>query len=94
MTLLALTAMLIGTMLGFRFKIPILAPAIFFCLLSALSFSTAHTGGLWSVLIALVLATTALQVGYLGGSVIGLMLAGARARKISHTNDAVAQKSH
>ena len=92
MTLLALTAMLIGTMLGFRFKIPILAPAIFFCLLSALSFSTAHTG-LWSVLIALVLATTALQVGYLGGSVVGLMLAGARARKISHTSDAIAQKS-
>ena len=91
MILFTLMTLLIGAVLGFHFKIPILAPAIILCLASAFILSIGH--GPWSALITAALAITALQIGYIGGSVFGSIVMGARIRKISPASGTVAQKS-
>ena len=83
MTLLALETMIIGAMLGLRFKIFVLAPAIFLSAMSNLGIAIAQNSGAWSALLAVVLAITALQVGYLGGTV-GAIVIGDRASEKLH----------
>ena len=80
MTMLAMTAMLIGALLGLRFKVLILVPAIIIGS-ATLGIGMAHSNSLWFTLLAMVLAITALQMGYLGGAVIRFVSAGARVRK-------------
>jgi len=88
MTILALTTMLVGVMLGLRFKVLILAPAIFLSLASNLSIGIAHNSGAWSTLLVVVVAITVLQVGYLCGSTI----TDARIRKIAPGTTPAIQK--
>ena len=81
MTMLAMTAMLIGAMLGLRFKVLILVPAIVIGSAATLGIGMAHSNSLWSILLAMALAITALQMGYLGGAAIRFVSAGERVRK-------------
>lgn len=74
MTVLALETMIIGAMLGLRFKILVLAPAIFLSAASILGIAIAHNSGAWSALLAMVLAIITLQVGYLGGTVGAIVI--------------------
>jgi hypothetical protein len=69
MTMLAMTAILIGAMLGLRFTAPILARALVIGPAAALVVSLAYgDNNLWSILLAMVLTITALQMGYLCGA--------------------------
>jgi hypothetical protein len=92
MTLLAMTAMLIGALLGLRFKVLILVPAIVIGSAATLGIGMAHSNSLWFTLLAMVLAITALQMGYLGGAIIRFVIAGARVRKDAPGIIAVAQR--
>lgn len=93
MTMLAMTAMLIGAVLGLRFKVLVLFPAIFIGSAAALGIGMAHNNGLWSVLLSMILAISALQMGYLGGAVIRFISTGTRIRKDSSGNIEAAQRS-
>jgi hypothetical protein len=58
---------LIGAVLGMRFKVLILMPAIGFALVVVLAGGIAGGASLTATLIAAVLASICLQFGYLGG---------------------------
>jgi hypothetical protein len=76
MTMLAMTAILIGAMLGLRFTAPILARAFVIGPAAALVVGLAYSDSLWSILLAMVLTITALQMGYLGGAAIRFIIEG------------------
>jgi hypothetical protein len=78
LTMLATTAILIGALLGLRFKVLILVPAIVFSSAATLGIGMAHSSSVWLVAFAMVLAITALQMGYLAGAVIHFVIAGMR----------------
>jgi hypothetical protein len=65
MIILAMTALLIGALLGLRFKVFILVPAIAIGSAAILSVDMAHSEGIWPTLLATISAITALQMGYL-----------------------------
>ena len=88
----AIAAMLIGALLGQRFMVFILVPAIVIGSAAILAFCVAHNNNLWITLLLLALTITALQMGYLGGAVIRFV-AGARVGRDSPRTIAVAQKS-
>jgi len=92
MMMLAITTMLIGALLGQRFKVLILLPAIVIGSAAIFAFGMAHSNGLWSILLATAFTITALQLGYLGGSVIRFVIAEARIHKDSARTIAVAQR--
>ena len=92
MTMLSMTAMLIGALLGLRFKVLILVPAIIIGSAATLGIGMAHSNSLWFTLLAMVLAITALQMGYLGGAVIRFINAGTRVRKDTPEVVATAQR--
>ena len=92
MTLFALETMIIGAMLGLRFKILVLAPAIVLSAASNLGIAIAHNSGAWSALLAMVLAIITLQVGYLGGTVGAIVIRDARVGKIAPETMPTVQK--
>ena len=92
MTMLAMTAMLIGVMLGLRFKVLILVRAIVIGSAATLGIGMAQSDSLWTTLLFVALAITALQMGYLAGTVIRFVSAGARGYKDSPGIIAVAQR--
>jgi len=75
MTLLVMTAMLTGALLGYRLKVLILFPAIVTGLTATFGIGMARDDNLWSILLATAFVITALQIGYLGGSAIRFMFA-------------------
>jgi hypothetical protein len=92
MTILAMTAMLVGAVLGMRFKVLILAPAFLIGSVTILGTGLAQNNSLWSILLGMVLVMAALQMGYLAGTVIRFVIAGARVRKRLPATIAVLQK--
>jgi hypothetical protein len=72
------TAILIGTALGVRFNVFILFPAIGLALLGALVAAIGHVDRIGSVVVTMVLVTSALQIGYLAGSVARFVMAPSR----------------
>jgi hypothetical protein len=93
MTMLATMALLIGAMLGQRFKVFILVPAIVIGSVAILAFGMTYNNTLWSTLHVMALTITALQMGYLGGAVLRSVVAGAHVGKDSPGTIAVAQRS-
>jgi hypothetical protein len=88
MMMLAAIAVLTGVVLGLRFNIIILFPAIIFG--SAVTFAIGMASGnnQWTILLAMAVAITMLQMGYLGGAFIRVgitshMSKGARAKTIT-----------
>ena len=67
MSALVLLAFLTGAALGMRFKVFILFPAIGLALIAILAAGIARSDNVSAILIAAVLASTALQIGYLCG---------------------------
>jgi 4-amino-4-deoxy-L-arabinose transferase-like glycosyltransferase len=67
MSTLILLAFLVGAVLGLRYKVLILAPAMGLAILAVIATSLAHHYSLPTTLIAGVLALTCVQIGYLGG---------------------------
>ena len=67
MSALVLLAFLTGAALGMRFKVFILFPAIGLALIAILAAGIARSDSISAILIAAVLASTGLQIGYLCG---------------------------
>jgi hypothetical protein len=68
MILLAIVSILIGALLGLRFRVFILVPAITFALVLVIGVGVARESGIWWIALEMVVVATALQLGYLGGS--------------------------
>jgi hypothetical protein len=88
--ILAITALIIGALLGLRFKVSILFAAIAVGSAAPLAIGMAH--GLGSILLAKVVALSALQMGYLGGVVHPVRQHGCAVRKDSHKIVAAVQR--
>jgi hypothetical protein len=69
-TMLEATIILIGTLLGLRFKVLILVPTILVGSTATLGIGIAYHHSLASILFATTVKATALQLGYLGGTII------------------------
>ena len=67
MLTLSLVSLLVGAVLGMRFKALILLPAIFATLLAILAVGISSAAAFSVIALAMVLATTCLQLGYLVG---------------------------
>jgi hypothetical protein len=65
MSMLILLAFLLGAILGMRFKVLILIPVIAFALIAILVGGVTRGDTLSSILIAIVLVSIGLQIGYL-----------------------------
>ena len=92
MITLAMMALLFGALLGLRFRVFILVPAVVMSSATILGVGIADGDSIWHTLLAAVLSITALQVGYLSGAVLYSSIAKARARKNSAATIAVAQR--
>jgi hypothetical protein len=94
MIVFATTAGLIGALLGLRFKVLILAPAI--VLGSAITFAIGveHYNSVWLDLFAMALVATALQMGFLSGAAIWFLIVSTRIRKgLLGTDTAMVQRT-
>ena len=78
MTILAISAVLIGTVLGLRFTVWILVPGIAFALFAAVATGVAHRHGLGAVALAMLLCAVGLQLGYLFGAATRYVMTAAR----------------
>jgi hypothetical protein len=86
MCMLLLICLLVGAVLGQRFKVIALIPALALAITATAGIT--HGGTFWQILGAAFAATTSLQIGYLAGAVIRLLMAASRAsrkRAKSHT---------
>lgn len=91
---LAITATLVGAVLGLRFKVLVLLPAIAICLASIAAGSLALAIGPWRALTAMIVATIALQMGFLAGSGIRLFVAGGRSWAARQPSAAASRPAH
>ena len=83
MIVLAVSSLLIGVLLGLRFKVYILIPAIFSVLALVILIDLARGNDFWWLAISVGLVTVGLQVGYLIGAVVPILLAVGSAHKCS-----------
>ena len=70
MMILILFSLLAGLVLGQRFRILVLVPALMLALLAGVGSGVARADGIWWTALMAVAAATALQIGYLIGLVI------------------------
>jgi hypothetical protein len=91
--MLMILSMLCGALLGMRFKVFILFPAIPVCLGLNADIAAAHGSGLWPTLLAIALSLTGLQLGFLAGLVTRYAMAASRApRSHSLTGDTIHER--
>ena len=93
LTTLTMTAILAGAVLGLRFKILVLVPASVVGSAATLGATIAQGGGLWFLVLALVLVISALQIGYLSGAFIRSVTTGTHDSKDSHATIVAVQRS-
>jgi hypothetical protein len=75
MALLSIVCIIIGALLGLRFRVLVLVPATAICIFLVLLVGLSSGAGAgWSVIEA-VIAAALLQVGYLGGVATGFFVA-------------------
>jgi hypothetical protein len=70
MVLLVGMSFLLGALLGIKFRVLILIPALGAILLTVVAIGIAHADAVWAILITLVAAVSSLQIGYLGGAIM------------------------
>jgi hypothetical protein len=76
---------LAGAVLGLRFKVMILVPAVTLTMLFAAIFGVTRGDRFWSIAVAMILLGTAIQVGYLAGILIRAKIASVRAQRMAVT---------
>jgi hypothetical protein len=81
MTQLIVISLLAGMVLGQRFKVLVLAPAIAFAVLAAIGAGVARPDAIWAIVLAAVATTASLQIGYLAGIGIRHLRIAARASR-------------
>lgn len=67
---LAIIGVLAGVVLGLRYKVLILVPAVAMAIVFAVIVGVASADHFWSIVLATVVAATSVQLGYLVGIVI------------------------
>ena len=67
-SMLAIAGLLLGGLLGQRFKVLVLLPASAFLILAVGALTLAHDDGALSSVMAVSLVVTGLQIGYLAGA--------------------------
>jgi len=75
MVMLTIASLIIGALLGQRFKVFVLVPTIALATVAIAGASLAHGNSAWSTALAAVLVVTGLQMGYLGGMTARLITA-------------------
>ncbi len=68
MLILTVITLLGGALLGLRYKVFILFPATTLVLVVVIGVGVAREAGTWRIALDVMVATTALQLGYAGGS--------------------------
>lgn len=84
MLLLALISILVGAVLGLRFRVLILVPVIAVTWLLLLIIGTETGASTWSLIGAMVVIAAAAQIGFLCGTATRLVLASARVARRGH----------
>jgi hypothetical protein len=84
MLALAIAFAFIGALLGLKFKVLVLVPTIVIAMTAIMSISIARGTGLALPMIGTVFAVIAVQVGYLIGAALRLILAAARDARVQH----------
>jgi uncharacterized membrane protein len=79
MLTVAIGSIAVGAVLGFRFKVLILFPAMVFALFVTAAVCIAHGESLWKTALTLVLVAIGVQVGYLAGTAVHLVVTAAAA---------------
>ena len=87
MLTLTIVTILVGAVLGLRYKVFILLPAVTFVLVFVIGVGVARGAGIWRIALDMMVATTALQLGYAGGSAF----AAARKRRKLHSGEHTTQ---
>ena len=82
MSTVILLAFLLGAVLGMRFKVFILIPAIGLIFIAILAGAIARGSGMAGTLIAAVLASSSVQIGYVLGTIAQYSVALARAERL------------
>jgi hypothetical protein len=67
MIFIALIGLLVGVVLGQRFKVLVLVPGIGLALVFAIAVGVADADGGWTIVLMAMTAITSLQIGYLAG---------------------------
>jgi hypothetical protein len=75
---LAIIGVVVGIVLGLRYKILILVPAVPFAMIFAIIVGVARADSFWSIALTTVAVVTAVQLGYLAGIVIHAAIASLR----------------
>jgi hypothetical protein len=79
--LLSIVCILIGALLGLRFRVQVLVPASAICIfLVSLVGQCSGAGAAWTLIVA-VIASALLQIGYLGGVAMSFFFAAIHWRK-------------
>jgi hypothetical protein len=82
MTTLTIIAVLVGVIVGLRLKFPFLVLTVAVALVATTGFAIMRRSGVEWAMLAMVLAATSLQVGYLVGAGAQSAIAAARATQL------------
>ncbi len=75
MAIYAILSLLLGAMLGHRFKVLILAPAIAVAAGVTIAIGIARAEDVWLIGLTVILVTVCLQIGYLCGTIMFSLVA-------------------
>src|SRR5215470_14780585 len=75
---LAIIGVVVGIVLGLRYKILILVPAVLFAMILAIAVGVGRADSFWSIVLATVALVIAVQLGYLAGIAIYAAIAAMR----------------
>jgi hypothetical protein len=82
MLVFVVISLLIGMVLGQRFKVLVLVPAIGLALIVTTVAGIARADSVWLIVVMTVAVTSSLQIGYLAGTGIRHLMAAARASRL------------
>jgi hypothetical protein len=82
MAIYAILSLLLGAMLGHRFKVLILAPAIAVAAGVTIAIGIARVEDVWLIGLTVILVTVCLQIEYLCGTIMFSLVATPRATRI------------
>jgi hypothetical protein len=91
MLVILLISLLVGAVLGQRFKVLVLIPATALTVMAGTAF--AHADTFWQILGAALVATTSLQIGYFAGAGIRYLMAMACTTRMDAGSPAVSISS-
>jgi hypothetical protein len=94
MMTLSMISLLVGAVLGQRFKIIVLIPAFAIVLVLAVGTGVAQAQTAWSIVLTAAAAATCLQIGYLVGIGVHHVLAAALSKRSSSLTSTTTSEPH